>query len=763
MKQTLPDYIKQNEDLRTVLLAQKGGIMKYWAEHPDADFDVDLFEGYENEIINAYLQANKQNRAVRSLPKDELRRRSIDWYQSKESELKLFVDMKPALNAIDTEVPEEVLNHIEIYLADAYKESHRCKYPEGMPPQDFYNKVVEQYNAFGLAIDCLERVLQQCRGKAVKLTVKHFFLNVIAQQGGTPEWDEVNNLQAEFDMKMFKQTFYAEGSYKKLRKAIEELIVNCTQNLAGEESRKVCREMAKEEMRKFYQFTRWVNNETYPMEKSKGGKYVPLITPEERHWLRNIMYENSPGATGKEELTTMGRYYCDFDHILQHIGTIWAAQLLVRGIDMKELEKETGIILSRLPDLMYYVDRDLNDRRGDCCVYDFKQAKMLLERIPKGNAEELNGDLASRLKMSIEELVTNINNQPEQVNCIGKIIAKSKFDWSIMVAIICGLKEDWLMDKAIQVMVDTWNEYANKKDERCYKKSDLAFTSYEPCQDGIYKVTSHATEWKYLFLKRDLEGVKEDELKRRKVDEMFNKKVASTDNLGEETPKAKTTKGSKVSKKKGLKKLIEDTKKLKPQKYYTLQYFRPDDNKKLVETKKTRVTLLYNKWRTSNIKKNDGCWGWLDARVSSNDFMRFFEGKDQNCNLILSKCNTTILTIFLRCLLSREIPKGDKKEKLIEHQTHHSAKSIICEQFGVVPNYDIKRLDNETIRRIKESIYILDFTLPLPPLKGGGDNDHDTTDDALQQYSANIDLGIDPNADVDQAVKSGMLRGGKHT
>lgn len=411
MKQELEDYIRKDKAFRQILQEQDGGIMKYWAEHPDADFDVDLFEGYENEIINAYLQANKQNRTVRSLPKDELRRRSIDWYQSKESELKLFVDMKPALNAFDTEVPEEVLNHIEIYLADAYKESHRCKYPEGMPPQDFYNKVVEQYNAFGLAIDCLERVLQQCRGKAVKLTVKHFFLNVIAQQGGTPEWDEVNNLQAEFDMRMFKHVFYAEGSYKKLRKAIEKLIVNCTQNLTGEESRKVCREMAKEEMRKFYQFTRWVNNETYPMEKSKGGKFVPLITPEERHWLRNIMYENSPGATGKEELTTMGRYYCNFDHILQHIGTIWAAQLLVRGIDMKELEKETGIILSRLPVSMYYVDRDFDDRRGDCCVYSWDDAKKLLIEI-RGKGKNVFKEITREdVKQCFKDAVLRVMNK----------------------------------------------------------------------------------------------------------------------------------------------------------------------------------------------------------------------------------------------------------------------------------------------------------------------------------------------------------------
>lgn len=225
--------------------------MKYWAEHPEADFDVDLFEGYENEIVKAYIQANKQNRAVRSLPKDELRRRSLYWYQLEKSELKFFVDMKPALNAFDTELSEEVLNYIEIYLADAYNESHRCKYPDGMSPRDLYKKVIEIYGPFGLALDCLERVLQQCRGKAVRLTFKHIFQNDYSQQSGTSKWDEMNNLQAEFDMRMIKQTFYAEGGYKKLRQAVKELIDNSTQNLAVEESRKVCRELAKEEMRHF--------------------------------------------------------------------------------------------------------------------------------------------------------------------------------------------------------------------------------------------------------------------------------------------------------------------------------------------------------------------------------------------------------------------------------------------------------------------------------------------------------------------------------
>ena len=455
MKQTLPDYIKQNEDLCKILLAQDGGIMKYWAEHPDADFDVDLFEGYENEIVNSYLQANKQNRAVRSVPKDELRRRSLDWYQSKESELKFFVDMKPALTAFDMKVPEEVLNYIEIYMADAYKESHRSKYPEGMSPRDFYNKVLEVFGPFGLALDCLERVLQEYRGKAVRITVKHFFQTVIVHHGGSPEWEEVNNLQTEFDMRMFKEIYHAEGGYKKLRQAVKELIDNSTKKLTEEESRKVCREIAKDDMMKVNQFTRWINNETYPMEEAKGGKLVPLITPEERRWVLNIMYENFPGATGTQKLTPMGRLISIFIYLLQEIGEIWAAQLLVHGINMKELEKETGIILSKSPCQMYYVDRMPDDRRGDCCIYDWPEAKELLSKL-KSYGEGNDGvdikEVSDSMDMVEEEETFDEDEYEEDIDEEDGVYDDDEEDVNIQD---WNLFKDWILkDKVIEAIED---------------------------------------------------------------------------------------------------------------------------------------------------------------------------------------------------------------------------------------------------------------------------------------------------------------------
>lgn len=320
MKKNLSDYIKENVNLRQLLLKQDGGIMKFWAEHPDKDFDVDLFEDYENQIVKDYLQANKQNRAVRSLPKDKLKNKSLDWYhQSKGSELKFIVALKSELNAIDSDLYIQFLNEVEIYMVDAYKESRRRKYPDGISPLDFYNEVIEKYGPCGLSLDCLERVLQEYRGNTVHIGIKHFFLANIVHPDESSEWEEVNNLQTEFDIRMFVGyfdnnggyigDFVDNGGYKKLRQAIKEIIDNVTQNLTKGKCREICCKIAEDNMKKVNQFTRWVNNESFPLEEIEEGIFTPLITPEERSWLHNIMYVNLPGEKGAKKLTDIRFVY----------------------------------------------------------------------------------------------------------------------------------------------------------------------------------------------------------------------------------------------------------------------------------------------------------------------------------------------------------------------------------------------------------------------------------------------------------------------
>ena len=382
MKQTLEEYIRQNRKFRQLLLKHNYGILKYWAEHSDMDFDADLFNDYEKQIVEDFLQANKQTREYRSLPTDKLREKSLEWYYwAKGTELKLLVALKSDLNAIDEELFENLLNYVERYMADAYKESHRYKYPEGIPPKVFYYEVIEKYTILGPALDCLDCVLREYRGKDVHISPSFAFKSYFASTEKLPELKELCDLQTEFDSRMFVDIFIKEGGYRKLRQAVKEIIESRTQHLTKEESREECRKLAKEDMQKFHRFAQLVNGDTFPVENSDRKGTIPLTTPEERHWLNNIMHDNFPAGTGTQKLTDMDRHFCYFLSILQNIGKIWAAQLLVHGIDMKELEKETGVILSRDSNSLYYVDRIPNDNRCDCCINNWSEAKELLKKI----------------------------------------------------------------------------------------------------------------------------------------------------------------------------------------------------------------------------------------------------------------------------------------------------------------------------------------------------------------------------------------------
>ena len=198
-----------------------------------------------------------------------------------------------------------------------------------------------------------------------------------------------------------------------------------------------------------------------------------------------------------------------------------------------------------------------------------------------------------------------------------------------------------------------------------------------------------------------------------------------------------------------------------PPKYMTLKYV-THTNKELTERQNERVKLLYEKWKTPQVTQTDGGWGWLPAGITHSNFYKLFEGKDRKCELKF-KPDMVVLTYFLKCLLKYKIPDGKKKKKLIiEKQKGQSAPQIIKAHFDVNAAYDYTRLSDIDIERIKESIYILDWTAPLPQIPGGGDTDYDKSDIAIQQLSDNIDLGIDLKADVEQAVMSGELRIGKH-
>ena len=125
----------------------------------------------------------------------------------------------------------------------------------------------------------------------------------------------------------------------------------------------------------------------------------------------------------------------------------------------------------------------------------------------------------------------------------------------------------------------------------------------------------------------------------------------------------------------------------------TLKYYVHGNNGVLMKQRQ-RVNIVY---RLLNK------WGWIDKETKAIDFDAFFEGEPKHCN-ITWKSKSTILTILLQELL---------KQSYIERQTGCSAKSLVTEQFGKTPNSDMKRLDDDNIRKIKLVLIILDINNPL--------------------------------------------------
>ena len=153
MKLTLPDIIRKNDNLRQLLLTQEGGIMKFWAEHPDRDFDTNLFDDYEKQLVKAYLKANKRNRTIVSLRGDELKLEARNWFRLTEKEIHYKVVLQPILATLPKEISEQVNQHIDDYLADAYRDYRRCFFSNGITPLAFYDEVVKQFGTQWLRED----------------------------------------------------------------------------------------------------------------------------------------------------------------------------------------------------------------------------------------------------------------------------------------------------------------------------------------------------------------------------------------------------------------------------------------------------------------------------------------------------------------------------------------------------------------------------------------------------------------------------------
>ena len=365
MKQNLPDIIRDNENLRLAMLEQAGGIVSYLAGHLDADGLEALYEGYREQCMEVFRDEHKW-----SMGEEMMKRRALD-----DDHIRMEMAYKVALSPVLSEFPdaeEPTFSFIDSYLNFAFKKSHSDLYPKNVvPDQEFYEEVVIQYidKVFGRAHRCLWLIINEHRGK--KRAEK-----------------DVEQLWEEFELQKYAQV-YSSGEMK-LRRAVKELIYEKTRGKGEEECRKICRKEAKDVMKRLWSFTRLVNGDDdilelhlkenprlYETWSSKdlelGGASVSFIekqkkyiSKEEKVWLREGMMVSPMQKTFR-------RYYS----VLEEIGNIWAVQLRKFGIDICELEKETGCILNKSG---FYVEHSLGGRLGKVCVIRHEEDRVEAKR-----------------------------------------------------------------------------------------------------------------------------------------------------------------------------------------------------------------------------------------------------------------------------------------------------------------------------------------------------------------------------------------------
>ena len=355
MKKTLPEIIKQDEKLRRTLLSQEGGIMRYLAEHLDADGTAALFTDYQNHCVNIFFEKNKWDMHV-VWEGDDMRRAALGEMEHLWRELSYQRTLTSQLTGMPEEVIERVIDFTEQYLKYAYKQNRQRRHPEGMTPKDIYQELIGAYSTMGHAYKCMEIILREHNAD------------------GDCEKSE-SELFSEFLTRQYSDLLTL-GTLSQLRQAVAEMLEG--------KSDEQCRQMAIDTLKQVRGFSQKIYTDAV-VEHFRDGGYTAMADQREREgeWLRDVA-QNAVFEEYSANVKThsMRFYFADFVNLLKDVGRIWAAQLLVRGIDMKVLEKGVCCILKPSDEPHYYVDSFyFDDLPGRYCVANDEMAKKLLSNM----------------------------------------------------------------------------------------------------------------------------------------------------------------------------------------------------------------------------------------------------------------------------------------------------------------------------------------------------------------------------------------------
>ncbi len=352
MSNSLPDFIKKNKQIRQALQKQKGGIVKYLADHLDANSIEELFSEYQKQCVEQFYEKNKWN--LRKVwRKDEIPREALGKREHLLKELQHQLDMRPLLAEMPQDISNAIVQLNELYLTYAYKQDILRWHPEGRTDRVIYNEMIEMYGISGLATKCMQIIITEHNATGTLF------------KGEDILWTEFLIRQRVKELTL--------DVFAKMRNAVAEML--------KEKNKDQCRQMAIDTMKRVRGFSQRIYSDVM-VQSLRDINYTVEADKRERDgkWLRDV----ADNIRYNRTVSGYSMLYCFaiFVDLLKCVGRIWAAQLLKRDIDMHELEDGVACIMNPADNPNYYVDRYYtNDLPDKYCVSDIDVAEQLLDKM----------------------------------------------------------------------------------------------------------------------------------------------------------------------------------------------------------------------------------------------------------------------------------------------------------------------------------------------------------------------------------------------
>lgn len=440
MKQTLPEYIAQHEELRQLLLAQEGGIMKYLAEHLDASDSATLFRDYQNLCVEKFHEANKWV-LYKVWEGDDMRRAALGEMEHFRKELHYQEALKQLLAELPKKEAEKIDDFVEMYLTYAYKLDRLRWHPNGMTNIDVYQEIIGMYSSLGLAYKCMKLILKEYHSNGdIKKTESDMLIEFSIRQ-----WSDQLTINAFFQM----------------RQAVAEM-------LAGKDDDQ-CQRMAIDTMEKLRGFSQMIYTDAM-VQALREINYTSEADQRESdgEWLRDVAkHAVLEEFSNHIRIKSMRYYFSNFVNLLTDIGRIWAAQLLIHDIDIQVLEKQVSCVLLPSDTPRFYVDKYYSDDLpGRYCISNINQAEKILEKlghkpVPDSYLEVINKDAEA-------EVITKLSKAYNQL--IEERLVSKETDLTTFIEVMLNNADKkivWINDKGqkflrtlIKVFLGTSNKYS---------------------------------------------------------------------------------------------------------------------------------------------------------------------------------------------------------------------------------------------------------------------------------------------------------------